>query len=115
MMIGTLLGTIAIVLITVTVGLLIDRKHPLLPKPTEVLVERVEPKPVLHAAGEAPATAIRARADQLARLRSQRCITCRATMTNLDDDRVRYNERELLVLHFTCSCASKRTLYVEPA
>jgi hypothetical protein len=116
MMIGTIIGTIAIVLITVAVGLLIDRKHAILPKPTEIMADKPEHKPPTHAAGEAPATAIRARPPQLAKLRSQRCTVCRATMTNGDDDTVHYNERDLLVLHFTCSqCAAKRTLYVEAA
>jgi hypothetical protein len=116
MMIATIVGTIAIVLITVAVGLLIDRKHSILPKPTEIVADhKPEPKLPSHAAGEAPATAIRARADQLAKLRIQRCTTCRAAMTNTDDDTVRYNERELLVLHFACTqCPSKRSLYVEP-
>jgi hypothetical protein len=115
MMIGTILGTIAIVLITVAVGLLIDRKHSILPKPSEIAAEpKPEPKVATHAAGEAPATAIRARDSQVVKLREQRCVTCRAVMTNLDDDTVRYNERELLVLHFSCTkCATKRSLFVE--
>ena len=114
-MVGTILGTVAIVLITVAVGLLIDRKHSVLPNPTEI-VAKPEPKPVTHAAGEAPATAIRARDSQLARLRTQRCLACRAAMTNLDDDTVRYNERELLVLHFACpDCRARRSVYVEPS
>lgn len=112
------LGTIAIVLITIAIGVLIDRKHPLLPKPTELLPEPppeppTPPKPT-YAAGEAPATAIRARASQLEKLRGQRCTACRAMMTPGPDDMVRYDERDLLVLHFTCSCGSKRSLYVEP-
>ena len=113
-MIGTIVGTIAIVLITVAVGLLVDRKVGFLPKPTEIANDEVKPPPPTHAAGEAPATAIRARGSQLAKLRKQRCPQCRAEMTASDDDTVRYNERDLLVLHFACpSCSTKRVLYVE--
>jgi hypothetical protein len=111
MMIGTILGTIAIVLIVVAVGLLVDRKRSLLPKPTE-LAPHKKPPPS-HGAGEAPATAIRARDGQIARLRVRRCPACRAAMTNDADDTVRYNDRELLVLHFACTaCAAKRAIYV---
>lgn len=117
MMIGTIVGTIAIVLITVAVGLLIDRKHSILPKPSDIVAEHaVAPKIATHAAGEAPATAIRVRGGQLAKLRIQRCTACRAAMTTGDDDTVRYNDRKLLVLHFACTqCATKRSLYVEPS
>jgi hypothetical protein len=112
-LIGTIIGTIAIVLIVVAVGLLIDRKRSVLPRPSELAAEK-KPAPA-HAAGEAPATAIRAREGQLAKLRVQRCLACRATLTNDADDTVRYNERELLVLHFSCAaCAAKRSIYVEP-
>lgn len=110
-MIGTIVGTLAIVLITIAVGLLVDRKYGVLPKPTELAEPKRPPK---HAAGEAPATAIRARDGQLANLRVQRCGSCRAVMTNETDDIVRYDARELLVLHFTCpACATRRSLYIE--
>ena len=110
-MVGTIIGTIAIVLITIAVGLLVDRKVGFLPKPMEIAEDKKLPPP--HALGEAPATAIRARDSQLAKLRAQRCTSCRKAMTNQADDIVRYNERELLVLHFLCSaCATKRVLYV---
>ena len=114
MMVGTIVGTIVIVLITVLVGLLVNRKYNLFPKPTELAAEKPKPPPGQHAAGEAPATAIRARDGQLEKLRTQRCAACRAQMTNPPDDTVRYNERELLVLHFSCpACAHKSVLYVE--
>jgi hypothetical protein len=101
------------VLVTVAIGLLLDRKAPILPRP-ETLAE--PPKPSPYAAGEAAATAIRAGDTQLAKLRtSQRCPSCRGAMTHESDDPVRYDERELLVLHFRCPrCAAPRSLYVEP-
>ncbi len=114
MIVGTIVGTIVIVLVTVAVGLLVDRKYRIVPKPTDLAAEPHQPPPHQHAAGEAPATAIRARDGQLVNLRTQRCAKCRAQMTNPPDDTVRYNERELLVLHFSCpACAHKSVLYVE--
>ena len=113
-MLGTIIGTIAIVLITIAVGLLVDRKVSFLPKPTEIATDEAKPPPPTHGAGEAPATAIRARVSQVAKLRKQRCPQCRAEMSGSDDDTVRYGDRELLVLHFTCpACSTKRVLYVE--
>jgi hypothetical protein len=113
---GIVIGTIAVVLIVVVVGLLVDRKHPLLPRPADLRKDDAPKQPVIaYAAGEAPATAIRARSAQLAKLREQRCTACRAAMTNGADDSVRYNDRELIVLHFACpACDAKRSLYVEP-
>jgi hypothetical protein len=110
-MLGTIVGTIAVVLIVVAVGLLVDRKYSVLPRAAELAPEKKPPPS--HAAGEAPATAIRAREGQVAKLRVQRCIACRAAMTNTPDDTVRYSDRELLVLHFACTaCAAKRSIYV---
>ena len=115
MLIGTILGTIAIVLITVLVGLLLDRRIRLLPRPADLAAsDDRKPAPVAYAAGEAPATAIRVRAGQLAKLRHQKCPACRSDMTNTPDESVRYNDRTLLVLLFSCpKCAARRTIYVE--
>lgn len=115
-MIGAIVGTIAIVLVTVAIGIWIDRRKPLLPRPDDFREPEKLPPPQ-HAAGEAPATAIRASESQLTNLRAQRCTACRAQMTNdaATDDQVRYDDRDLLVLHFVCSkCGAKRSLYVEP-
>ena len=113
MTLGVVIGTITIVLVIVAIGLLVDRKVRIVPKPEDYREERKKPA-TSHAAGEAPATAIRAKPGQLEKLRVQRCTSCRAEMTNEADDRVRYNERELLVLHFVCAaCSAKRSLYVE--
>ena len=114
MIVGTIIGTLAIVLITIVVGLLVDRKRSILPKPEDLAPPERKKPPATHGAGEAPATAIRARPKQLGNLRVQRCRECRAEMKNEADDRVRYNDRELVVLHFACPrCAGKRTLYVD--
>jgi hypothetical protein len=115
---GVIVGTIAIVIVTVAIGLLINRKVPLLPGPKdfETDADRERKRLVSHGAGEAPATALRIREPQIAKLRtSQRCSTCRGPLEAEADDRVRYNDRELLVLHFHCpACNTRRSLYIEP-
>lgn len=112
---GAILGTVALVVVTIAVGVMIDRKRSLVPKPSELAPPERKKPVITYAAGEAPATAIRARAAQLDRLRVQRCSGCRAEMRTGNDDIVRYDGRELLVLSFDCpACSTKRTLYVEP-
>jgi len=109
-----IVGTIAIVAVTITVGVLLDRRIGLLPRPKELL-EAGKPKPARHDAGEAPATAIRARGAQLERLRgARRCPTCREVLVAAgDDERVRYDDRELLVIHLRCPrCDEPHALYV---
>ena len=114
MMVGAIVGTIAIVLVTVVIGLFVDRKVAVLPR-AETQPER-KALPTTHAPGEAAATALVIRGDaQLAKLReAQRCPACRAPMRGEPDDHVRYGDSELLVLAFHCtSCSGKRTLYVD--
>jgi hypothetical protein len=114
MMTGAIIGTIAIVLLVVLVGLWIDRRAPILPKPEELAPQDgARKKAVSHAAGEAPATALRIPASQVAKLRAnQRCPECRAVMESAPDEHVRYNDADLLICHFTCTkCSGKRTLY----
>jgi len=108
-------GTIAIVLAVVALGMLLTRKRGFLLRPEE-LTEKKPPRPS-HAAGEAPATAIRAGGEQLARLRStQRCRECRSVMTPGSDERVRYGDGELIVIELRCPrCEAKRALYVNEA
>ena len=114
MTLGAILGTVAIVVVTIALGVVVDRRFRLSPRPEALAEDR--PRPPAHVAGEAPATAIRAGAAQLAKLRaSQRCTACRALLVAGDDDHVRYDNRDLIVLQFRCpSCAAKRALYVEP-
>jgi len=118
MMLGAIIGTIIIVLVTIAVGLVLERKKPINPEPSSYAEAR-RPRPTTHGLGEAPGTAIRVGESQLANLRGgQRCPACRSEMTYAEgaDDRVRYNERDMLVLHFTCPrCATKKALYVEAA
>ncbi len=109
------LGTLAIVGVTVVVGMFVDRRFALLPR-REALEAAKRPALPGHLAGEAPSTAIRAREAQLAKLRTgQRCPSCRSEMTALPDDVVRYDNRDLYLLRFTCPrCRIDRSLYVHP-
>ena len=112
-----ILGTCAIVIAVVWIGRRIDRAHSLAPRPEE-LAGPARPRPASHGAGEAPATAIRAGAAQLERLRvAQRCHTCRGLMTpaQAEDERVRYGDKELIVIELRCPrCELRRALYVLP-
>jgi len=109
------LGTIAIVSATIGLGVAADRKWGLLPRAKEL----DEPRPRLsgHAAGEAPETAIAASPMALEKLRrDQRCPACRSPMDARADDRVTYDNRELIILHFQCPRdATKLSLYVAPS
>jgi hypothetical protein len=116
-MLGVILGTIGIVVVTVAIGMLVDRKMRLLPGPEDFENNKARERKKLatHGAGEAPHTALRVRDEQIAKLRtSQRCSECRREMRNEADDAVRFGGADLLVLHFTCgSCGTKRALYIE--
>jgi hypothetical protein len=115
--IWVVLGTIAIVAATITVGVVADRKWGLLPRPKELAAAGARPKLPGHAAGEAPATAITAGPMAIETLRrSQRCRACNTPLDVLADDRVHYDDRDLIVLQFRCPrCATKLSLYVAPA
>ena len=116
-------GTLAIVAAVIFIGVKVDRKVGLLPRREKLVsVEVYRRKHSGHrgadyAAGEAPATAIRARGAQLDKLRtSRRCPTCREAVAaaTADDDHVRYGDGELLVLHLKCpKCGETRSLYVD--
>lgn len=113
-MIGAVAGTLAIVGAAVAFGTWVTRKRGLLPTPEE-LAPPAKKRPA-YGPGEAPASAIRAGAAQLDRLRaSQRCTSCRAVMTVCGEEHVRYDERDMLVIDLRCEpCAARRALYVVP-
>jgi len=118
--VGTIVGTIAIIAITIAIGVFADKKVDLIPRKT-TLEKGNAPKRLSrgssgYAAGEAASTAIRAGAAQLEKLRtSQRCTGCRAALDVRGDDRVRYADHELIIVQFHCpSCGRNRSLYVDP-
>ena len=106
-----IVGTIVITLVVVVIGVMLDRRFGLL---RAAEVETTKP-PIVHPVGDSPATALRAGAVQLGRLRSaQRCRSCRAAMQDEPGGRVQFDGRDLLVLSFRCPrCAARRAMYVE--
>ena len=114
-MIATVLGTIAIVACTIAIGIVVDRKLGLLPRPDK---RRAPAKrlPLTHDAGEAPAVAIRATPEQLATLcESQPCTRCGSMVVGAQDDGVQFNGHRLIVLGFDCpQCRARRSLYIDP-
>lgn len=113
-MLWIVIGTIAIVVVSITAGLYLDRRFGLLPRREKLQ----PPKPALpaHADGEAPATAIYATRDTLERLRERACRKCKAPMRSAEGEPVVFEGRELLVLPFTCPrCGAHDRRYVEPA
>ncbi len=114
-MIWTVLGTIGIALATVILGVLADRRWSLLPR-KETLIAAGKPRPLLpgHGPGEAAATAIVGSPGDIERLRrKQRCPRCRTEMNAIADDRVTFDDHELLVLRFACpKCSAERSVYV---
>ena len=112
MILGTIAGTCVIVAIVIAIGVFADKRFAIVPR-----AEVLRPRPPDHVAGEAPALAIRAKPAQLSTLRAtQRCEDCRSVLdANGPDDAIRFGERALAVLHFTCPrCGRRRSLYVEP-
>ena len=108
MIVGVVIGTIAIVAATIFLGWALDRKVRVTP---EELRDADTPKPRI-VPGETAATAIRANADQLARLRSQRCTECRAEV-RAEDDHAELAGKPLVLLRFSCArCGTRRTIYV---
>jgi hypothetical protein len=111
---ATIVGTVAIVALTIAIGMVADKKLGLVPKPEHLAEPRKLPS---HVAGDAPSVAIRAGSAQLERLRTtQRCQGCRTPLpAATDGETIRYGDRKLLVLAFRCpKCAVARSLYIEP-
>ena len=101
-----IVGTIAIVLASIAVGLFLDRKLGLLPDPRRLRPDRRLPAP---GPGEAGANPLRLTTGELAKVRAQRCC---GAMTQLPDDAVRVGNEQVTVLRFRCDkCATQRSLY----
>lgn len=109
-----IVGTILIVLASIGIGLLIDRKWDVIPR-KEKLLEAGRPglKLPAHAPGAAPATALELGAGEIEKLRRKRCDECRGETQALADDHVTYDGRDLLVVHAEClRCGRSRSTYV---
>lgn len=112
----TIIGTLLIVLGTVGIGLLVDRKWGVIPRKEKLLeAGRRGFKLPGHAAGEAPVTAIDVSPGELEKLRRKKCDACRGETDALADDQVTFDGRELLVVHSRCrKCQKVRATYVRP-
>jgi hypothetical protein len=111
-----ILGTILIVLATIGVGLLVDRKWGVIPRKEKLLEQSKRPALPDYAPGEAPATALaasEAEPGEIEKLRRAKCTECRGETDVLPDDRVTYEGVELLVISTRCRrCGHKRAVYV---
>ena len=104
----TVLGTIGVVIATIVLGMLADKKWGLIPSPERLKAASEKKALPGHAPGEAPATALSVRPDK------QRCPTCRAPMTLAGDEPVTYDGRTLRVLAFRClRCEHTLSVYVD--
>ena len=103
-MLWIVLGTIGIVAAAIGVGVLVDRKWALLPKPQELLEAGKPPGPE---PGEAPATALAAPPKRV------RCSACKGSTLLDGESPIRFGDRELVALRYRCTkCASVTTVYV---
>jgi hypothetical protein len=103
----TVLATLGIVAAAIAVGVLVDRKIGLLPRPRDLL-EAGRPgwKLPAHAPGAAPETALAAPAARV------RCRACRRRALPDGESRATYGERELVVRSYRCPrCAAITTIY----
>jgi hypothetical protein len=112
---GVILGTIGIVGVVVTLGMLIDRRWSILPRPGELA--KIDPKaPKPDPPGTSATAALRLTPRKLtAALAAQRCAECNARLTAGPGEPIRLGDRSLTVYRLTCpSCGATRALYIEP-
>jgi hypothetical protein len=114
MTIGVVLGTLGVVAAVVVIGMLIDRKVSLLPRPEE-LREMDAPKPPPEPPGTVASAPLRLTARRLAKaLVAQRCVTCRTRLDAGPGVPIRFSGKELQLFRLTCAkCGTGRGLYVE--
>jgi hypothetical protein len=114
-----ILGTAALIGAFVALGLWIDRKFAVLPRP-EALREAARPRLPGgdHAPGTAPQSALAvAPAEQPRVIEGQRCDCAgRPRLAAEGTDEVRYGERRLTAVRLRCgACGAGRALYFAPA
>jgi len=111
-MLLAILGTAGVVIAFVAVGLWVDRRVSILPRPEELAAAAEAPKKKeQHAPGAAAETAIRADEHQIARLARRR--HCGARMARDPDDLVRFGDATLTVLRFHCAaCGARDRVYL---
>lgn len=112
-MITVLLGTAAVVTVMVVIGLLIDRKVPLLPRATPPVA--AVPRHELPIPGETAATAVQVPTSWRARIAAGRCA-CGKPLAVRSDEPIRFAGRPLIVVRLACdACGHARSVYLEPS
>jgi hypothetical protein len=107
-----ILGTIGVVAVVVIVGMWVDRRWGILPRPGELAaVEKAEPPDPPGTVASAP---LRLTPKKLARaLVAQKCAGCGARVAASEGEPVRYGAHELRLYRLTCpACGVGRGLYV---
>ena len=110
------LGTIAVIAGFIGIGVLVDRKWSIVPRPEQLAAGPAPPEPKqLYAPGAAAETAIAATTDELDRIVGRR-RHCRRPMERDGDEPIRYGDRALTVVRLRCPvCGEHESLYVELA
>ena len=119
-MLWVVLGTAALVTAFVVVGVVVDRRVPLLPPevaprpPTPGLAPPV-PLRERMAPGETAASAVKVPADWRDKLAAGRC-KCGKPMAIVSDEAIRYDDRKLVVVRSACTaCGQTRSVYLDPS
>jgi hypothetical protein len=112
----TILGSLAVVGALIAIGIWLDRRVSVLPRP-EALRDAARPKlpGSEHAAGTAPHTALRLGEAQLDTvLAGQRC-TCGVALVGDPPEELVFDGRALRSIRLRCpACGAARSIYVEP-
>jgi len=111
---GLVLGTIGVVAVVVGLGLLVDRRWSILPRPGELAA--ADPKaPAPDPPGTAASAPMRLTPKKLIRaLDAQRCAACGARAVADAGEPIRYADRELRLYRLGCAaCGAARSLYVD--
>ena len=110
---ATVLGTLGVVAAVIVIGVLLDRRFSLVPRPEEV---RELGKPPPDPPGTVASAPLRLTPRKLARaLLGQYCVACKTRLDAGPGEPVRLAGKELQLYRMTCSkCGAGRGLYVEP-
>ena len=112
---GAIIGTIAIVLAIIALGVWLDRRRvSILPRPGE-LGGDAKPPPPLDPPGTAAAAALRLSRRRLDKaITGQHCTACRGMMTPGPAEPIRFGDKQLQLFPLTCGkCGAARGLYVD--
>lgn len=119
-MLWVVLGTAGLVAAFVVVGVMVDRRAPMLPATTDGAGARPDelpeppPRPRVTP-GESAAAAVKVPANWRDKLAAGSC-TCGQPLAIASDEGIRFDGRVLVVVRLACaSCGHTRSVYLEPA